>query len=45
MVRDFVDFFSDEFPGVAPERQVEFRIDLVSGAAPIAKALYRLAPT
>ena len=26
------------------ERQVEFRIDLVPGAAPIAKAHYRLAP-
>ena len=27
-----------------PERQVEFRIDLVPGAALIAKASYRLAP-
>ena len=27
-----------------PVRQVEFRIDLIPGAAPIAKAPYRLAP-
>lgn len=30
----------EEFPGVLPERQVEFHIDLVRGAAPIAKAPY-----
>ena len=27
-----------------PERQLEFHIDLVLGAAPIAKTPYRLAP-
>ena len=36
--------FPEELPGIPPERQVEFRIDLVPGAAPIAKAPYRLAP-
>ena len=44
VVRDFRDVFLEELPGVPPERQVEFRIDLVPGAAPIAKAPYRLAP-
>lgn len=44
MVQDFRDVFPEELPGMPPERQVEFRIDLVSGAAPIAKAPYRLAP-
>ena len=43
-VREFADVFPEELPGVPPERQVEFRIDLVPGAALIAKALYRLAP-
>ena len=44
MVREFTDVFPEELPGIPPERQVEFRIDLVPGAAPIAKAPYRLAP-
>ena len=35
----------EEFPGVPPEKQVEFHIDLVSGAAMIAKAPYWLAPS
>ena len=40
VVREFADVFPEELPGVPPERQVEFRIDLVPGAAPIAKAPY-----
>ena len=36
--------FSEDLPRVPPKRQVEFRIDLVSGATPIAKEPYRLAP-
>nr|GEY86014.1 putative reverse transcriptase domain-containing protein [Tanacetum cinerariifolium] len=31
--------------GIPPNRQVEFRIDLVPGAAPVARAPYRLAPS
>ncbi|KAJ9535388.1 hypothetical protein OSB04_un001497 [Centaurea solstitialis] len=44
VVSEYPDVFPDDLPGVPPERQVEFRIDLVPGAAPIAKAPYRLAP-
>lgn len=44
VVRDYADVFPEELPGIPPERQVEFRIDLVPGATPIAKAPYRLAP-
>ena len=44
VVREFADVFPEELPGVPPERQVEFRIDLVPVTAPIAKASYRLAP-
>ncbi|GJT46215.1 putative reverse transcriptase domain-containing protein, partial [Tanacetum coccineum] len=36
--------FPEELPGLLPPRQVEFRIDLVPEAAPVARALYRLAP-
>ncbi|GJS86366.1 reverse transcriptase domain-containing protein [Tanacetum coccineum] len=35
----------DELPGLPPPRQVEFRIDLIPGAAPVARAPYRLAPS
>ena len=37
-------YFLEELLGVPPVRQVEFSIDLVPGAAPIAKVPYRLAP-
>ncbi|KAJ9547194.1 LOW QUALITY PROTEIN: hypothetical protein OSB04_019737 [Centaurea solstitialis] len=45
VVREFPDIFPEDLPGLPPERQVEFRIDLALGAAPIARAPYRLAPT
>ncbi|GKB81656.1 hypothetical protein Tco_0948551 [Tanacetum coccineum] len=32
-------------PGLPPVRQVEFQIDLIPGAAPVARAPYRLAPS
>ncbi|GKE81459.1 hypothetical protein Tco_1551459, partial [Tanacetum coccineum] len=32
-------------PGLLPTRQVEFQIDLMPGAAPVARAPYRLAPS
>ena len=44
IVRDFPDVFPEDLLGIPPERQVEFRIDLIPGADPIAKAPYRLAP-
>nr|GEU62857.1 reverse transcriptase domain-containing protein [Tanacetum cinerariifolium] len=34
-----------ELPGLPPLRQIEFQIDLVPGAAPVARAPYRLAPS
>ncbi|GJR28697.1 putative reverse transcriptase domain-containing protein [Tanacetum coccineum] len=34
-----------DLPGIPPTRQVEFRIDLVPGATPVARAPYRLAPS
>ncbi|GKE46669.1 putative reverse transcriptase domain-containing protein, partial [Tanacetum coccineum] len=44
-VRDFPEVFPEDLPGLPPTRQVEFQIDLVPGAAPVARAPYRLAPT
>ncbi|GKD95356.1 putative reverse transcriptase domain-containing protein, partial [Tanacetum coccineum] len=34
-----------DLPGLPPARPVEFQIDLIPGAAPVARALYRLAPS
>ncbi|KAJ0916075.1 putative nucleotidyltransferase, Ribonuclease H [Helianthus annuus] len=45
VVRDYQELFPEELPGLPPARQVEFRIDLVPGANPIARAPYRLAPS
>ncbi|KAJ9536400.1 LOW QUALITY PROTEIN: hypothetical protein OSB04_un000413 [Centaurea solstitialis] len=45
VVREFPEVFPEELPGLPPPRQVEFRIDLVPGAGPIAKSPYRLAPS
>ncbi|GJW61106.1 putative reverse transcriptase domain-containing protein [Tanacetum coccineum] len=44
IVRGFPEVFPEDLPGLPPARQVEFRIDLVPGAAPVARAPYRLAP-
>ncbi|GJY79014.1 hypothetical protein Tco_0484815 [Tanacetum coccineum] len=44
VVRDFVDVFLEDLSGLPPQRQVEFRIDLVHGATSVAKSPYRLAP-
>ncbi|GKA02829.1 putative reverse transcriptase domain-containing protein [Tanacetum coccineum] len=42
IVNEFLDVFPEDFLGIPPERKVEFRIDLIPGATPIAKTLYRL---
>jgi hypothetical protein len=45
VVEEFMDVFSEELPGMLPEREVEFYIDLIPGTAPIAKRPYHMAPT
>ncbi|GKB72758.1 hypothetical protein Tco_0934170 [Tanacetum coccineum] len=44
IVRDFPEVFPEDLLGLRPTRQVEFQIDLIPGAAPIARAPYRLFP-
>ncbi|GKF09065.1 hypothetical protein Tco_0043289 [Tanacetum coccineum] len=39
------DVFSEDLLGLPPQRQVEFRIELVPGATPVVKSPYRLAPS
>ncbi|GJX41673.1 putative nucleotidyltransferase, ribonuclease H [Tanacetum coccineum] len=45
IVRDFPEVFLEDLLGLPPTRQVEFQIDLMPGAAPVARAPYRLAPS
>ncbi|XP_019171999.1 PREDICTED: uncharacterized protein LOC109167439 [Ipomoea nil] len=44
VVREFLDVFPEEIPGMPPATEVEFSVDLMPGTAPISKAPYRLAP-
>ncbi|GJS08081.1 putative reverse transcriptase domain-containing protein [Tanacetum coccineum] len=44
VVRDFPKVFPEDLPGLPLTRQVEFHIELIPGAAPVARAPYRLAP-
>ncbi|GJW28129.1 putative reverse transcriptase domain-containing protein [Tanacetum coccineum] len=45
VVREFPKGFPEDLHGLPPIRQVEFQIDLIPGATPVARAPYRLAPS
>nr|GEX50492.1 putative reverse transcriptase domain-containing protein [Tanacetum cinerariifolium] len=45
IVQKFPEVFPKDLPGLPPTRLVEFQIDLVPGAAPVARAPYRLPPS
>ena len=40
-----MDVFPEDLPGLPPEREIEFDIDLIPGTTPISKQPYRMAPT
>jgi hypothetical protein len=42
VVCEYPDVFPDELPGMPPDRDIEFVIDLVPGATPVAKQPYRM---
>ncbi|GJY75929.1 putative reverse transcriptase domain-containing protein [Tanacetum coccineum] len=44
VIIDFPEVFPKDLPGLPPTRQVEFKIDLMPGTAPVARAPYQLAP-
>src|SRR3954464_14305157 len=44
VVRDFLDVFPEELPGMPPDRSVDFVVDLIPGTAPISRRPYRMAP-
>ncbi|GKD61384.1 putative reverse transcriptase domain-containing protein, partial [Tanacetum coccineum] len=43
IILDFLEVFPEDLPGLPPAQPVEFQIDLIPGAAPVARAPYRLA--
>ncbi|GJV69262.1 reverse transcriptase domain-containing protein [Tanacetum coccineum] len=45
VVKEFPDVFPEDLPGLPPVRQVEFQIDLIPGAAPVARTPYRFLQT
>jgi hypothetical protein len=44
VVCDYLDVFPDELPGMPPDRDIEFAIELQPGSAPISKRPYRMPP-
>jgi hypothetical protein len=44
VVHEFLDVFPADLPGLPPDRDVEFTIELEPGTAPISWCLYRMAP-
>ncbi|GKD93036.1 putative reverse transcriptase domain-containing protein, partial [Tanacetum coccineum] len=45
VVRDYPKVFLDDQSGLPPSREIEFRIELVPGAIPVAKSPYQLTPS
>jgi hypothetical protein len=44
IVCEYLDVFPDDLPGMPPDRDIEFVIDLQPGTAPISKRPYRMPP-
>ncbi|GJW80067.1 putative reverse transcriptase domain-containing protein [Tanacetum coccineum] len=45
VVRDFPEVFPNNLSGLPPVQEIEFQIELIPGATPVAKPPYRLAPS
>ena len=45
VVREFLDVFPEELPGIPLEREVDLSIKIVPGIAPVSRAPYRMDPT
>ena len=45
VVKDFLDVFPEELPGIPPVREVYLFIEILPGIAPTSRAPYRMAPT
>ena len=45
VVQEFLDVFPSDLPGVPPDRDIDFAIDLEPDTKPISIPPYRMAPT
>ncbi|KAL5546618.1 hypothetical protein UlMin_006305 [Ulmus minor] len=44
VISEFIEVFPEDLPGIPPDREITFEIELLPGTAPISKAPYRMAP-
>ena len=44
VVNEFFDVFPEDLPGLPPDREIEFEIELAPGTKPISIASYWMAP-
>jgi len=44
VVCEFLDVFLEDLPGLPPDRELEFKIELIPGTAPISRRPYRMPP-
>ena len=44
VVREYVSVFPKDLPGLPPDREIMFSIEVMPGTVPILRASYRLAP-
>nr|GEW01325.1 putative reverse transcriptase domain-containing protein [Tanacetum cinerariifolium] len=45
IVRDFLEVFSEDLPGLPPTQQMDFQINLIPSVVPVARAPYQVAPS
>ena len=45
MVCEYPDVFPEDLPGMPPDRDIEFVIELQPGTAPISRRPYRMTPS
>ena len=45
VIKEFLDVFPEELPGLPLEREVDLSIEVLQGMTPISRAPYHMAPT
>ena len=43
-MEEFLDVFLEDLPGLSPNRNLEYSIEVIPGTAPISKGSYQMAP-
>ena len=44
IVQEFTNLFPEELPGIPPDREISFEIELLLGTTPVLKVPFRMAP-